>query len=292
MNKLDPRTKIVIILCLSTLAVVLNSPIPLLVLFVLTLVILSTFRINFIGIMFKFKKLLPLLLVMLIVQSVFAAGGETLLAYKGINILTSNGFNAALCILFRMLILFSSAMLIMTSSSKDYVLALVQLKIPYEIAFMVMVAFRFLPVFLEEIKDTLIAVQLRGVDLKRIAWGNKVKFYTHFFTPLLWSVMLKARQLAITMEARAFRVYRRRTYLRVLRYSVLDYYVMAFFLLTTIMVLFYVSLDKFSPGIFSMTDHFQLSPGKPLLTTVALPVLHCQKYKKCPDSCSSGLIKE
>lgn len=244
MNKLDPRTKMVIILCLSTLAVVLNSPLPLLILFVLTLVILSALRVNFFGIIFRFKKLVPLILVMLIVQSVFAAGGQTLLTFGGINILTSNGINAALCILFRMLILFSSAMLIMTSNSKDYVLALVQLKIPYEIAFMVMVGFRFLPVFLEEIKDTLVAVQLRGVDLKKIAWGNKLKFYTHFFTPLLYGVMIKARQLAITMEARAFRVYRRRTYLRVLQYSVLDYYVITFFLLTTLVMLVYVSLGE------------------------------------------------
>jgi energy-coupling factor transport system permease protein len=237
MISLDPRTKIVIILCLSTLAVFLNSPRLLLLLFIFTLFILSLFRINFFSIIFRFKKLLPILLVMLIMQSDFTSGGQVLLSLKGINILTSNGVNSALCILFRMLVFFGSAMIIVTSSSKDYILALVQLKIPYEIAFMVMVAFRFLPVFKEEISDTLISMQLRGVELKRIAWGKKIKFYTHFLTPLLSSVMIKAYQLSITMEARAFRVYRRRTYLRFLKYSVLDYFVTVFFLIATIVAL-------------------------------------------------------
>jgi len=237
MSNLDPRTKIVIILCLSTLAVFLNSPRPLLLLFISTLAVLAFFRINFFRIMFRFKKLLPVLLAMLIIQSIFTPGGQVLLTLGGINVLTSNGVSSALCVLFRMLIFFGSAMIIVTSSSKDYILALVQLKVPYEIAFMVMVAFRFLPVFKEEINDTLVSIQLRGVELKKIAWGKKIKFYTHFLTPLLSSVMIKAYQLSISMEARAFRVYRRRTYLRFLKYSVLDYLVTGFFLIATIAVL-------------------------------------------------------
>lgn len=242
MSNLDPRTKIVIILCLSTLAVFLNSP-RWLLLFILTLIILSLFRINFFRIMFRFKKLLPVLMVMHVVQSVFAAGGEVLLSWGGINIITSHGVSAALCILFRMLIFFSAALIIMTSSAKDYILALIQLKIPYEIAFMVMVAFRFLPVFQEELSDTLVAIQLRGVDLKRIAWRKKIKFYIHFLTPLLSGVMIKAYQLSITMEARAFRIYRQRTYLRLLRYHVADYFVTVFTLLFTTAVLLHNLID-------------------------------------------------
>ena len=49
--------------------------------------------------------------------------------------------------------------------------------------------------------------------------------------------MLKAHQLAIAMEARAFRVYRRRTYLRLLHYSAKDYVAMVFFITATIAVL-------------------------------------------------------
>jgi energy-coupling factor transport system permease protein len=237
MSKFDPRTKIVVVICLSTLAVFLNEPFSLLLLFAFTLVILLTLRINFFRVILRYKKLAPLLLAMLVIQSVFAPGGEVLLSWGGVNILTSNGITASLCILFRMLTFFSSAMLVMTSSAKDYTLALVQLKIPYEIAFMVLVAFRFLPVFAEEIKDTLVAIQLRGIDLKRIAWRKKLKIYTCFFTPLLSSVMIKAHKLAIAMEARAFRVYRQRTYLRVLQYRMADYLVMAFFVISTLAVL-------------------------------------------------------
>ena len=60
-------------------------------------------RINFFRIIMRFKKLLPLLLLMLIIQSVFSAGGDVLLSFQGVNILTTNGINTSLCILFRLL---------------------------------------------------------------------------------------------------------------------------------------------------------------------------------------------
>ena len=74
-------------------------------------------------------------------------------------------------------------MIIMTSHSRDYVLALVQLKIPYEIAFMVLVSLRFLPVFIEEIKDTLVAMQLRGLTCKEYPGGTRLNFTRTFLPP-------------------------------------------------------------------------------------------------------------
>jgi energy-coupling factor transport system permease protein len=41
-------------------------------------------------------------------------------------------------------------------------------RIPYEIAFMVSVAIRFLPLLTDEIKNVVTAVQLRGIELDKI----------------------------------------------------------------------------------------------------------------------------
>ena len=182
MINIDPRTKIVVIVCLSTLAVFLNTPGLLLLLFAFTLVVLSLLRVNFLGITAKFKKLIPLLLAMLFIQSAFAPGGEVLLSLGGVPVLTAHGINSALCILFRMLTFFASAMIIMTSNSKDYILALVQLKIPYEIAFMVMVAFRF-ACFVEEVKDTLVAIQLRVLTCRKLPGETSSNFIAIFSHP-------------------------------------------------------------------------------------------------------------
>ncbi|WP_031517328.1 energy-coupling factor transporter transmembrane component T family protein [Desulfofalx alkaliphila] len=223
MKNLDPRAKIVVVLCLSTLALYYNSPGPLLILLIITLLLLQIYKTNYLGIIYRFRRLMPVLLLLLIVQSVFTSHGEALIILGEVNILTTGGIFTTLCVLLRMLILLGSAMIVATSNSREYVLALVQLKIPYEIAFMVLVAIRFLPIFVQEAKDTMVAIQLRGVDIQKVGWGKKIKVFTYIFTPLIRNVMIKANQLAIVMEARGFRVYPQRTYLHVLKYNLLDY---------------------------------------------------------------------
>lgn len=214
-----------------------NSPVPLIMTLSITLLLLHMFQVNYISLIYKFRRLLPALVVLLIVQSVFTGHGQALIALGDVYILTTGGLSAAGCVLLRMLILFGSAMIIATSNSRDYVLALVQLKIPYEIAFMVLIALRFLPIFLQEAKDTMIAIQLRGVDIQRVPWGKKMKVFTYIFSPLIGNVLIKANQLAISMEARGFRVYPRRTYLRVLKYNLWDYIVTVLSLSLTLVVL-------------------------------------------------------
>ncbi|KAF1083793.1 Energy-coupling factor transporter transmembrane protein EcfT [Sporotomaculum syntrophicum] len=237
MINLDPRAKIVIVLCLSTLAVFFNTPGLLLIVLIITLLLLQIFQVKYISLIYKFRRLLPVLFVLLFIQSAFTGHGQVLVAFGDVHILTTGGVSSASCVLLRMLILFGSAMIIATSNSRDYVLALVELKIPYEIAFMVLIALRFLPVFVQEAKDTLIAIQLRGVDMQKVAWGKKIKVFTYIFSPLVSNVLLKANQLAISMEARGFRLYPRRTYLRVLKYNSLDYLITILSLSITLVVL-------------------------------------------------------
>ena len=50
---------------------------------------------------------------------------------------------------------------------------MIRFGVPYEIAFMVLMAIRFLPVLGEEVRDALTAIQLRGVKIKEIPLGQK-----------------------------------------------------------------------------------------------------------------------
>ncbi len=233
--KLDPRTKLVIIICITTLALIYNTPGRLLLLFALTITLILLFRIDLAGIWNSLKKLLPLLLTLFLVQVIFLRSGPALVSVGSAPLITSNGLAAGTSVMLRLgIVCFAAVLLASSTNSRDFVLGLAQWKIPYEIAFMVSVAIRFLPVLREEMSNIITAVQLRGVELKRVPWPGKIKLYCSLFFPLVYGTILKAQQLSLAMEARCFRIYPQRTYLRQLRLTCLDYCVMVFSVIATL----------------------------------------------------------
>jgi energy-coupling factor transport system permease protein len=88
---------------------------------------------------------------------------------------------------------------------------------------MVCVGIHFIPLLTQEMQDSLTAVQLRGIDLKNIPVRRRVKVYTYIFLPAAGSAVIKAQDLAASMELRGFRAYPTRTSLIVLRMNAADY---------------------------------------------------------------------
>jgi energy-coupling factor transport system permease protein len=77
---------------------------------------------------------------------------------------------------------------------------------------MVLLAIKFLPILMEEITDSVTAIQLSGADLRRIPLKKKISLYTYIFMPVVTVTLMRARQISIAMESRAFRAYPARTY--------------------------------------------------------------------------------
>jgi energy-coupling factor transport system permease protein len=235
---LDPRTKMVMVICLSSLALIYNTPGRLLLVLAATIVLLLIFRFDPSAVWGYLKPFFSLMLVLFIIQCIFSPGGNVLLAAGQVPLITGKGLSVGLGVVLRMVVIIAAAMLLTTFSSRDFILGLVQWKVPYEIAFMVSIALRFLPVFRDELINVITAVQLRGVELKKVPWGQKIAIYRRLFFPVIYGVMLKAQQLAVAMEARGFRAYPRRTYLRRLYFNFADYVVMVFFSVVTLMLIF------------------------------------------------------
>ncbi len=234
---LDPRTKMMMVICLSILALIYNNPGQLLLMLAFTVVLLLIFRFKPGAVWGYLKPFLSLVLILFVTQCVFRRGGDVLLAVGPVPLITSLGLSVGASVILRILVISSVAMLFTTFSSRDFILGLVQWRVPYELAFMVSIALRFLPVFREELINVVTAVQLRGVELKQIPWGQKITLYRRLFFPVAYRTMLRAEQLAIAMEARAFRAYPQRTYLRRLYFRYADYVIMLVFLAVTIILI-------------------------------------------------------
>jgi energy-coupling factor transport system permease protein len=110
--------------------------------------------------------------------------GQTLLAVGSVKLVTAGGLLKGAEFLLRMLIIITSAGILTTSNHREIIQGLVQWKLPYEIAFMASMGIRFLPVFAEEFRDAMIAVQLRGVDIKKLPLRQKLEVTASLFQPV------------------------------------------------------------------------------------------------------------
>lgn len=211
--KIDPRARLAVVAVLSTLAIIIKDAAWLAALAAITVLMLAIGRFDIGRLLPRLKRFWSLFLALTVIQSVFIHSGRPLVAAAGVTLVTTHGLAAGVSIILRLAIIVLSAAFIIAAEPMELVLGLVAMRIPFEIAFMVLLAIRFLPVLAEEMQDTVTAVQLRGVELKRIPAGAKLRLYTSIFLPVVAGALLRARKAAVSMEARAFRAYPQRTYL-------------------------------------------------------------------------------
>lgn len=237
MRELDPRSKMLMVICISTLAIVYQDPRELLFLLLFAVLMLVWLSTDLIKRMPALIKILPLLILLFLLQCFFTRRGVPLLTVYGFSVVTDVGLNMGLAVMLRITIIVVSGMILLSSSERDFLLALVQWKIPYEIAFMVMLGLHFLPILREEALNVYYAVQMRGTELQKISTRQKLKLYTRIMLPILSGAIFRAEQMAIAMEARAFRAYPQRSYMRKLKLKKLDYGVQITVVLVSLILL-------------------------------------------------------
>ena len=217
LQHLDPRVKLFLLVGLSTTALVIRILAALLSLLALVVLMLLAGGIKPGVIWMRLRGLFGLIVVLFLLQCLFNRSGAALLTVSGFTLITDLGFQTALFVCLRLLIIILSALIVAAGDARDYLLALTSLKIPYEIAFMVLAALRFLPMLREEAQDVLCAAQMRGMQIKKAGLRRQIGAYFSIILPVVAGAIHRAEQLSIAMEARGFRAFPRRTSMRRLR---------------------------------------------------------------------------
>jgi energy-coupling factor transport system permease protein len=212
--RFDPRAKLMLMVCVSTLAVVWRNPAWLAGLLCFTVVVLAGGGASPRAVVGQARSVLRVIAVLFAVQCVFVRSGAPLISIGGFTLVTAGGLTVALVVTLRLLIVVFSAAILLTGDARDYLLALVQCKVPYEIAFMVMTALHFLPILREEALDVYYAVQMRGTELSKATLREKCRVYTRISLPILAGAIKRAERTSVAMEARAFRACPERTFMR------------------------------------------------------------------------------
>jgi energy-coupling factor transport system permease protein len=212
--RLDPRPKMLLVLCISTLAVVWRDPVWLAGLLAVTCAILAFGGVAPSSAAAQVKSVLKVIAILFIVQCVFVRTGDPLVSVGGVTLVTSGGLSVALGVTLRLVIVVCSALILLTGEARDYLLALVQCRVPYEIAFMVMTAVHFLPILREEALDVYNAVQMRGTEIAKASARGKLRVYARIALPIVAGAIRRAEQVSLAMDTRAFRACPRRTSMR------------------------------------------------------------------------------
>jgi len=212
--RIDPRIKLLIILSLTTLSVLSKDIVYLAVVAIITIIIDILLRINIISSVKRIKYLISLIIFISLMQSLTIKGGAVLVHIGSVRIISLKGLIFGAEFALRMSIIIFASLIASTSEGNEMTDALIKLKIPYEIAFMVMITIRFLPMFGDEFRNRLNAVVMRGINIKKLKFNKKIQLYSYIMSSTLSGSVIKSRELAKSIESRGFRAYRKRTILR------------------------------------------------------------------------------
>lgn len=230
-HKLDPRVKIVCTLLYLISLFMYKSLLGYAVGVVFLLFCVKMAKVPFKFMTRGLKPIIMLLMITVCFNLFLTSGGATLLAIGSVKV-TEKGLTLAVYMAIRLifLIMGSSLMTLTTTPNQltDGIESLLRplnaIKVPvHEIAMMMSIALRFIPILLEETDKIMKAQIARGADLENGKLMQRVKAMVPIFVPLFVSAFRRANDLAMAMEARCYRGGEGRTKMKPLAYGKCDY---------------------------------------------------------------------
>lgn len=229
-HRLDPRTKIsgtfIFIIALFCVSNVWGYVIA--AVFLSTVIRLSKVPFKF---MVKGLKAIMVLMMITVLFNLFLTAGEPVWQWWKLTI-TKEGIEIACKMAVRLtfLIIGSSIMTLTTTPNsltdglEKLLRPLKKLKVPvHEIAMMMSIALRFIPILIEETDKIMKAQMARGADFESGNILKKAKALVPLLVPLFISAFRRANDLAMAMEARCYHGDDGRTKMKPLHYAKRDY---------------------------------------------------------------------
>lgn len=201
------------------------------------------------------KGLRPIIMLLMItvIFNLFLTRSGDVLFHAWIFTITEGGLRTAVYMAIRLiyLIIGSSLMTFTTTPNEltDGIEALLyplnKVHVPvHEIAMVMSIALRFIPILLEETDKIMKAQIARGADLESGNMIQKAKSMIPILVPLFVSAFRRANDLAMAMEARCYRGGEGRTKMKPLRYEKCDYVA---YLIVIVYVVAVVSIGRYVP---------------------------------------------
>lgn len=245
-HKLDPRTKIIGTFIYIISLFLFRKFIPYLVVFGFLGLIIKTSEVPIKHIL-KGLKSIMFLLIFAVVFNIFLTPGDVLWKWGFLKI-TRQGIEIAGFMAIRLILLIMGSSLMTFTTTPNHLTdglekimnPLKKIKVPvHEIAMMMSIALRFIPILLEETDKIMKAQMARGADFESGNLIKKAKSLVPLLVPLFVSAFRRANDLAMAMEARCYHGGEGRTKMKPLKYHKQDaiaYIILAGYLVVLVLV--------------------------------------------------------
>ena len=246
-HRLDPRTKLVMLVVYIVALFVASGPVSycLMLIFVLTSIGIS--KIPGKSFVRGMKPLVFILIFTGLLNLFFTQGEKELVSVWNITIYWE-GVIRSIYMVARILMLIAGTFLLtyttspiaLTDGLESLLNPLKKIKVPvHELAMMMCIALRFIPTLIEETDKIMSAQKARGADFETGKLMDRVKALVPILVPLFISAFRRADELATAMECRCYHGGEGRTKMKLLRYKRRDFgaYALGVFVLAAVIVL-------------------------------------------------------
>ena len=225
-HRLDPRTKLIMLVVYIVALFLAKSWISYAVMLVF---LLTTIKISTIPPKSIVRGMKPLVMILVftgVLNLFFTREGEVLVDYWIITI-TSGGLSRAVFMMVRILMLITGTFLLtyttspisLTDGLESLMNPLKKLHVPvHELSMMMCIALRFIPTLIEETDKIMSAQKARGADFENGSLMDRAKALIPILVPLFIGAFRRADELATAMECRCYQGGEGRTKMKLLRY--------------------------------------------------------------------------
>ena len=229
-HRLDPRVKLATTLAFIISLFVFDNVAGYAIAAIFLVIVIKLSKVPF-KFMVKDMKAIVFLILLTVICNLLLTPGEPLVTLWKLTI-TKEGLRIAALMTVRLsfLIIGSSIMTLtttpnqLTDAMEKMMSPLKKIKVPvHEIAMMMSIALRFIPILLEETDKIMKAQIARGADFESGNVIKKAKRMVPLLVPLFISAFRRANDLAMAMEARCYRGGDKRTKMKPLHYERRDY---------------------------------------------------------------------
>ncbi len=252
LHRLDPRVKLVCTLLYLISLFLFKSISGYLITTAFLVFIIRLSKVPFSFIMRGMKPVIMLLMITVLLNLFLTKEGDVL-ASVWIFTVTEGGLRTAVYMAVRLVYLITGSSLMtftttpneLTDGIESLLGPLNRVHVPvHEVAMMMSIALRFIPILLEETDKIMKAQIARGADLESGNILQKAKSMIPILVPLFVSAFRRANDLAMAMEARCYRGGKGRTKMKPLRYKGRDYIAYAVILIYMVAV---VGIGRYVP---------------------------------------------
>ena len=231
-HRLDPRTKLIMLIAYIIALFCAVSWVSYAVVFVFLAVTVAVSKIPVKSIVRGMKPLVVILIFTGVLNLFFTTGeGKPLVDFWVITIYRE-GIIRAFFMVIRILMLISGTFLLtyttspisLTDGLESLLNPLKAIKVPvHELSMMMCIALRFIPTLIEETDKIMSAQKARGADFESGSLLQRVKALVPILVPLFISAFRRADELATAMECRCYQGGEGRTKMKLLRFKHFDF---------------------------------------------------------------------